>query len=89
MNLLRRIFRGSHGWRAGWRFTVFLAIYLAAGKALDPAILARIQFPDRAFTWSRMLLNYLLDFAFLSAIVYLISRIAREPFSSYRLAARA
>ncbi len=85
MNLLRRIFRGNHGWRAGWRFTLFLAIYLAAGKALDPAILARIHFPDRAFTWSSMLLNYLLDFAFLSAIVYLMSRIAREPFSSYGL----
>jgi membrane protease YdiL (CAAX protease family) len=85
MNFLRRIFRGNHGWRAGWRFAVFLSIYLAAGKALDPAILARIHFPERTFTWSSMLLNYLLDFAFLSAIVYLMSRIEREPFSSYGL----
>lgn len=85
MNLLRRIFRGNHGWRAGWRFALFLAIYLAAGKGLDPAILTRIHFPERTFTWSSMLLNYLLDFAFLSAIVYLMSRIEHEPFSSYGL----
>jgi hypothetical protein len=85
MNFLRRIFRGNHGWRAGWRFAVFLSIYLAAGTALDPKILAHIHFPERTFTWSSMLLNYLLDFAFLSAIVYLMSRIEREPFSSYGL----
>jgi hypothetical protein len=85
MNLLRRIFRSNHGWRAGWRFALFLAIYLAAGKVLDPANLARIHFPDLAFTWSSMLLNHLLDFAFLSAIVYLMSRIERAPFSSYGL----
>lgn len=85
MNLLRRIFRGNQGWRAGWRFALFLAIYLAAGKALDPKILVRIHFPDIAFTWSSMLLNHILDFAFLSAIVYLMSRIERRPFSSYGL----
>jgi len=84
MNLLRWIFRGNHGWRAGWRFALFLAIYLAAGKALD-SILARIHFPDRSFTWLSILLNYLLDFAFISAIAYLMSRIEREPFSSYGL----
>jgi membrane protease YdiL (CAAX protease family) len=85
MNFLRRIFRGNHGWRAGWRFALFLSIYLSAGKALDPAILAHIHFPERTFTWSSMLLNYLLDIVFLSAIVYLMSRIEREPFSSYGL----
>ena len=85
MNFLRRIFRGNHGWRAGWRFALFLSLYLAAGAALDPKILAHIHFPERTFTWSSMLLNYLLDFAFLSAIVYLMSRIEREPFSSYGL----
>jgi uncharacterized protein len=85
MNFLTRIFRGNHGWRAGWRFALFLAIYLVAGKALDPAVLAHIHFPERTFTWSSMLLNYLLDFAFLSGIVYLMSRIEHEPFSSYGL----
>lgn len=84
MNLLRRIFRGNHGWRAGWRFAAFLAIYSAVGWALD-AILPRIHFPDRAFIWSSFLLNYLLDLAFLSAVVYLMSRIERERFSSYGL----
>ena len=85
MHRLRRIFRGKTGWRAGWRFALFVAVYLAVGAALDPKILARIHFPDRVFTWSSMLLNYLLDFAFLSAIVYLMSRIERERFSSYGL----
>jgi membrane protease YdiL (CAAX protease family) len=84
MNLLSRIFRGNHGWRAGWRFAAFLAIYSATGWALD-LILPRMHFPDRAFIWSSFLLNYLLDFAFLSAVVYLMSRIEREPFSSYGL----
>jgi uncharacterized protein len=84
MSLLSRIFRGDHGWRAGWRFAAFLAIYSATGWALD-LILPRMHFPDRAFIWSSFLLNYLLDFAFLSAVVYLMSRIEREPFSSYGL----
>jgi CAAX protease family protein len=84
MSSLSRIFRGDHGWRAGWRFAAFLAIYSATGWALD-LILPRMHFPDRAFIWSSFLLNYLLDFAFLSAVVYLMSRIEREPFSSYGL----
>jgi hypothetical protein len=84
MNRLRLIFRGDHGWRAGWRFATFVAVYVVAGKALDP-ILARIHFPDRALTWSSLLLNCLLDFGLVSAIAWLMSRIERDPFSSYGL----
>jgi membrane protease YdiL (CAAX protease family) len=84
MNRLVWIFRRNNSWRAGWRFVLFLVIYFAAGKALD-YILARIHFPDRAFTWTSMLLNYLLDFAFVSAIAWLMSRIEGEPFASYGL----
>lgn len=84
MNRLVWIFRRNNSWRAGWRFAVFLAIYLAGGKALDP-ILSSIHFPDRAFTWSSMLLNYLFDFAFVSAIAWLMSRIEGESFASYGL----
>jgi len=84
MNRLRWVFRDEQGWRAQWRFAVFLVLYVAGGKILDP-ILTRIHFPDRAFTWSSMLFNYLLDFVFLSAIVWLMSRIEHKPFSSYGL----
>src|SRR5215831_248419 len=84
MSRLRRVFRTDHGWRAEWRFVAFLVLYIAGGKALD-RILTGIHFPDRAFTWSSFLLNYLVDFAFLSAIVWLMSRVEHKPFSSYGL----
>jgi membrane protease YdiL (CAAX protease family) len=84
MSGLPNIFRTDRGWRAEWRFAAFLVLYIAGGKALD-AILARIHFPGRVFTWSSLLLNYLLDFVFLSAIVWLMSRVEHKPFSSYGL----
>ena len=86
MNRLTWIFRRNNSWRAGWRFELFLVIYFFAGKALD-TVLARVHFPDRAFTWSSMLLNYLVDFAFVAAIAWLMSRIERQPFASYGLPA--
>jgi uncharacterized protein len=70
--------------RAGWRFALFLALYIASGKALDP-ILARLHFPDRSFTWHGILANYALDFAFLCAIAWIMSRLERERFSTYGL----
>lgn len=84
MNRLVWIFRRGNSWRAGWRFALFLAIYMFAGKGLD-LVLFRIHFPDRAFTWSSMLLNYLVDFAFVSAIAWLMSRIEGQSFASYGL----
>ena len=84
MNRLLWIFRRGNSWRAGWRFALFLAIYLVAGKGLD-LVLSRIHFPDRAFTWSSMLLNYLVDFAFVSAIAWLMSRVEGQSFASYGL----
>ena len=70
--------------RAGWRVVLFIAIYILVGKALDP-ILAKIHFPDREFTWSSLLANYALDFVFIAAIAWVMSRIERERFSSYGL----
>ena len=84
MNRLVWIFRRNDSWRAGWRFALFLGIYFAAGKALDP-ILARTHFPDRVFTWSSMLLNYLLDLGLVSSVAWLMSRIEGESFASYGL----
>jgi len=77
MNRLVLMFRRKNSWHAGWRFTLFLAIYLAAGRALDP-ILARIYFPDRVFAWPSMLLNSPRGLEFVSAIAWLISRIEGE-----------
>src|SRR3954447_6692417 len=84
MNRLKWIFVGEHRPRAGWRVVLFIAIYIMAGKGLD-VVLAKIHFPERAFTWSSLLLNYLLDLAFISVIAWIMSRIERERFSSYGL----
>jgi len=84
MNRLTWIFRGNHGWRAGWRFALFAAIYVFGGMALDSA-LERIHFPGHSFTWSGIFLNDLVDFAFILAIAWVMSRIERERFSSYGL----
>jgi membrane protease YdiL (CAAX protease family) len=44
-----------------------------------------VHFPDRVFTWSSLLPNYLLDIAYVFAIAWVMSRIGRERFSSYGL----
>jgi CAAX protease family protein len=84
MNRLNWLFTGNRTVRPGWRFVLFAAMYLIGGNALD-RILTRIHFPERAFTWSSLLLNYLVDFALVLAIAWLMSRIERERFSSYGL----
>jgi uncharacterized protein len=85
MNLPNWLFSPNRTLRPGWRFVLFTAIYIVVGgKVLDP-ILARIHFPDRTFTWSGLLLNYLVDFAYVAAIAWLMARIERERFSSYGL----
>ena len=84
MKRLKWIFVGEHRLRAGWRVALFVALYIIAGKGLD-VLLVRVHFPDRAFIWSSFLLNYLLDFAFVSLIALIMSRFERERFSSYGL----
>src|SRR2546423_10238075 len=84
MKRLKWIFVGKHRLRAGWRVALFIALYIIAGKGLD-VLLAKVHFPDRAFTWSSFLVNYLLDFAFVSLIALIMSRIYHERFSSYGL----
>lgn len=81
----RNLFLNNRGVpRAGWRFLLFLAFYVFGGKVLDAA-LERVHFPDRTFLWSSLLLNYLVDFAFVAAIAWVMSRIGKEPFSFYGL----
>lgn len=84
MSRFKFLFVGSNGIRAGWRFCMFLVLYFAAGQLLNP-LLDKVHFPDRAFTWSSLLLNCLLDFAFVSAIAFVMSRIERRHFSTYGL----
>jgi membrane protease YdiL (CAAX protease family) len=84
MNRLKRVFLGNRGLRAGWRVALFIAIYVVAGEGLN-RILSRLHFPDRVFTWSSFLLNYLVDCAFVGAIAWVMSRVERERFSSYGL----
>src|SRR5215467_355805 len=70
--------------RPVWRFVLFLFLYIFAGHALD-LLLARIHFSDRTFTWSGLLSNYLVDFAFVAAIAAVMSWVGKEKFSSYGL----
>jgi membrane protease YdiL (CAAX protease family) len=83
---LRSLFlnENEHRLRPGWRFVLFLTLYLVAGDVLN-RLLLRIHFPDRTFTWSGLLLNYLVDFAFVAALAWIMSRIEHERFSSYGL----
>jgi membrane protease YdiL (CAAX protease family) len=81
----RGVFLNNRGvLRAVWRFVLFLALYVLGGSVLD-RVLTRIHFPDRAFVWSSLLLNYLVDFGFVAAIAWLLSWVGREEFSSYGL----
>jgi len=66
------------------RFLLFVIGYISAGKLLDP-VLVRIHFPDREFTWSSLLANYLFDFALIAALAFLFSKLFRERFSTYGL----
>jgi len=84
MNLRNWLFNSDGILRAGWRFALFLVLYLLTGRVLD-LFLVLVHFPDRAFTCSSLLLGYLADFAFVSAIAWRMSRIARKHFSSYGL----
>ena len=84
MKRIGSVFLNERGLRAGWRFAIFLALYMLAGEALN-RLLERVHFPDRAFTWWAMLLNYLVDFAFVASIAWILSLIHRERFSSYGL----
>jgi len=84
MNRLKWLFLGNRGLRAGWRVALFIAMYLLAGEGLN-RVLPKLHFPDRAFIWSSFLLNNLLDFVFVAAIAWVMSRIEREQFSSYGL----
>lgn len=84
MDRVRRVFCNDRGLRAGWRFAIFFAIYIGSGPLLSP-LLDKLHFPGREFTWSALLANYLFDFAFLCALVWVMSRFEHRRFGSYGL----
>jgi uncharacterized protein len=81
---LKWIFAGEHGLRAGWRFGLFVALFAGGGQVLNWA-LERLHLADRAFTWSGLLQGEVEDLALVAAVAWVISKIAREPYSSYGL----
>lgn len=81
---LRWIFVGEPGIRPGWRFAVFIGLYLACGPLFN-WILPRIHFPDLAMNWSALLLNSAFDFAFVAALTSVMCRVERSRFSSFGL----
>jgi uncharacterized protein len=81
---MRTVFIGDRGLRAGWRFALFVGVYIGCGRLFD-WILPKIHFPDRAMDWSSMLLNELLDFAFIAALTWIACRIECKRFSSFGL----
>ena len=87
MDRLKWIFVGARGLRAGWRFALFLALFVAGGWGLD-WLLEKIHLADRGFTWNGLLWGELQDFALVAAVAWIISKIAREPYSSYGLPLR-
>src|SRR4051794_16149834 len=81
---LRRVFLSGTGIRPGWRFAIFLCLYLSLGKALD-FVLSKLKFSGFAMTASGMLAFEIQDFLLVAGIAWVMSRIEREHFSSYGL----
>ena len=84
MNRFVRVFVKEHQIRPGWRFGIFLVLYVVIGKVLD-FVLSRINLSDRPFTWPSLSFNEALDFAVIVAIAWVMSRIEHERFSAYGL----
>lgn len=82
---VRTVFIGKQGIRPGWRFAIFIGLYLACGPLFD-WFLPKIHFPDFAMNWSAMLLNEALDFALIAALTLIMCRIERSRYSSFGLA---
>jgi len=81
---LHGILRNDRGLRAGWRFGLFLLLYVAGEKGLA-FVLPRLHYPDFSFTWHGILANYPVDFALVAAITWLLSRLERRKFSEFGL----
>jgi len=84
MNRLKWIFvNNDRRPRAGWRVALFIFLYVLGGKGLD-ALFTKFKLPVD-FTWQGTLVGTSIDFIFVCALAWLMSRIERERFSAYGL----
>ncbi|HWZ12755.1 MAG TPA: CPBP family intramembrane glutamic endopeptidase [Acidobacteriaceae bacterium] len=78
--LLKRtasLFWGSDGLRAGWRFLIYVMLYLQLGKVVD-WLLANTPLATRQWTWPNFLFNCAVDFAVAIITAFIVSRIPRR-----------
>src|SRR5262252_3433235 len=83
-----RIFRGQHGWRAGWRLMFFVTATVAAGEVVENALgVVGIQEPNTqtASSWLWMALT---EFAIVLAVVAMMARLERRSLAQYGLPLR-
>lgn len=83
---LHWIFASKRGIRPGWRFAIFVALYVACGPLFN-WFLPKVHFPDRAMDWFSMLMNEALDFVLAAVFTLMLCRIERSRFSSFGLKA--
>jgi len=84
MNRLKWIFVNSdRRVRAGWRVALFIVLYVLGGKGLD-ALFTKFKLPVD-FTWQGTVVGTSIDFIFVCAIAWVMSRIERGRFSTYGL----
>jgi len=83
MGRLRWIFVNEHRLRAGWRLAIFIVLYILGGKGLD-WLFTRFKLPVD-FTWQGTLVGTMIDFSFVCALSWMMSRIEHERFSAYGL----
>jgi membrane protease YdiL (CAAX protease family) len=85
---LRRVYRGPHRLRAGWRFAIFLVLFLAFGAAMRLAlVVAHVPRPD-GFSPATLLLADSLAFAIVLAATLVMGRIERRSLADYGLPLR-
>lgn len=85
---LRGVFRGPRRLRAGWRFAMFLVLFLALGAALRLAfVAAHLPRPD-GFAPSTLLLSETLALAIVLVATLVMGRVERRSLADYGLPLR-
>ncbi|HVP90254.1 MAG TPA: type II CAAX endopeptidase family protein [Terriglobales bacterium] len=85
--LLRKVFLGPRGLRAGWRLLIFNAAFMLVG-ALMRLILVPVVGKDPGWTARNFLLIEAVSLAGAAACVFLMAKIERRRFADYGLTRR-